>query len=134
MTPESYRIALEGFRVDADIGFHDFEVGAPQPLCVTIEIWLDPGTLPVDDKVAEAWDYDFLRIEIAAMVAGRRYNLQETLAAEIFALVAARPGVLDLRVTTSKPDVYPDCDGVGVELASFAGGRAHGPTLARTKA
>ena len=37
----SARILLESLEVQADIGFHDFEVGAPQRLLVTVEIWLD---------------------------------------------------------------------------------------------
>ena len=61
-----------------------------------------------------------LRSEIGALVAGRRYNLQEILAREVYDLIAARRGVTALRVSTRKPDIYPDCAGVGVELSSFA--------------
>ena len=53
------------------------------------------------------------------MAQARRFNLQETLAREIYALIAARAGVVNLRVSTRKPDIYEDCSGVGVELASF---------------
>jgi dihydroneopterin aldolase len=105
--------------VDADIGFHDFEVGTPQRLAVTVEVWLEPAAFPDSDDAAEAWDYDFLRQDVAGLVAARRYNLQETLARAIYELVAARRGVAALRVSTRKPDIYPDCAGVGVELASF---------------
>jgi dihydroneopterin aldolase len=35
--------------------------------------------------------------------------------------LAAMRGVRALRVTTSKPDIYPDAKGVGVEFASFKG-------------
>jgi dihydroneopterin aldolase len=52
-------------------------------------------------------------------VEGRRFNLQETVAHAIYDLVAARAGVVGLRVSTRKPDVYPDCEAVGVELSSF---------------
>jgi dihydroneopterin aldolase len=38
---------------------------------------------------------------------------------EIYDLVAARRGVTALRVAARKPDIYHDCAGVGVELASF---------------
>ena len=37
----SARIVLESLEVQADIGFHDFEIGSPQRLLVTVEIWLD---------------------------------------------------------------------------------------------
>jgi dihydroneopterin aldolase len=119
LRPKTHKIVLEDFIVSADIGFHEFEVGAPQRLAVTVEVWLDEASFPHADDAEEAWDYDFLRGDIAALVSARRYNLQETLARAIYELVAARRGVTALRISTRKPDIYPDCAGVGVELASF---------------
>ncbi|HEY0115007.1 MAG TPA: dihydroneopterin aldolase, partial [Allosphingosinicella sp.] len=72
------------------------------------------------DEIELAWNYDYLHQEIRALAAARRFNLQETLARGIYDLVAARRGVIGLRVATRKPDVYADCAGVGVELSSFA--------------
>lgn len=117
----SQRILLESLEVRADIGFHDFEVGSPQRLIVTVEIWLDDAAPPVDDDPKRAWNYDFLRSEIEEIAASRRFNLQETLAHLVFDRLAAFRGVRALRVRTSKPDVYPDARGVGVEIASFTG-------------
>ena len=117
----SSRIVLDSLAVAADIGFHDFEVGTPQRLLVTVEIWLDRHDCPQEDDPAEAWNYDFLRAEVEEVAASRRFNLQETLAHEIFARIAAFHGVRDVRITTSKPDIYPDARGVGVEIASFSG-------------
>ena len=119
LLPKTRRILLRDFAVPVDIGFHDFEVGNPQRIFVTVEIWLDEASFASEDVVAAAWDYDFLRTEILRLVEGRRYNLQETLVREIYTLVAARAGVTGLRIATSKPDVYPDCAAVGVELSSF---------------
>ena len=119
LAPKTRKIVLDDFMVPADIGFHDFEVGSPQRLSVTVEVWLDADAFPETDEAADAWDYDFLRREIAALVSARRFNLQETLARAIYDLIAARRGVTALRVATRKPDIYPDCAGVGVELASF---------------
>jgi dihydroneopterin aldolase len=107
--------------VQADIGFHEFEVGAPQRLLVSIEIWLDDATLPADDDPERAWNYDFLRTEVEEIASSRRFNLQETLAHAVFERLAAFRGVRALRVRTSKPDIYPEAHGVGVEVASFRG-------------
>ena len=117
----SARILLESLAVQADIGFHEFEVGIPQRLLVSVEIWLDDLSVPPDDDPAGAWNYDFLRTEVAEIAASRRYNLQETLAHAIFDRVSALRGIRALRIRLSKPDVYPDAHGVGVEIASFAG-------------
>jgi dihydroneopterin aldolase len=118
LTPRTRRIFLRDFALPIDIGFHEFEIGTPQRIFVTIEVWLDEASFAAEDVVAAAWDYDFLRSEVLRLVDGRRFNLQETLAREIYTLVAARAGVTALRVSTHKPDVYPDA-AVGVELASF---------------
>jgi 7,8-dihydroneopterin aldolase/epimerase/oxygenase len=117
----SARILLESLEVRADIGFHDFEVGTPQRLIVSVEIWLEDVSLPEGDDPSRAWNYDFLRTEVEEIAAARRYNLQETLAHAIFDRIAAFRGVKALRVRTSKPDVYPEAHGVGVEIASFSG-------------
>jgi dihydroneopterin aldolase len=119
LRPMTRKIVLEDYRLDLDIGFHEFEIGNPQRLLVTVEVWVDERSFSAGDEAGSAWDYDFLRTEIGTLVAGRRFNLQETLVREIYDVVAARRGVTALRVSTRKPDIYADCAGVGVELASF---------------
>lgn len=118
LKPTRFRIFLQDFDLPVDIGFHAHEVGAPQRLLVSVDVWVNAESFAAEDTVAAAWNYDFLRAEIIRMTEGRRFNLQETLAREIYELVAARKGVTALRVTTRKPDVYPDCAGVGVEISS----------------
>ena len=117
----SARIILELLEVEADIGFHAFEVGSPQRLLVTVEIWLDDLQPPLEDDPSRAWNYDFLRTEVQEIASSRRWNLQETLAHAIFERIAAFRGTRALRLRMSKPDVYPEAHGVGVEIASFSG-------------
>lgn len=119
LAPKTRKIVIEDYALDVDIGFHDFEIGNPQRLLVTIEIWVDAASFPGDDSPDGAWNYDLLHRAVAELVAKRRFNLQETVAYQIYDLVAARKGVLALRVATRKPDIYSDCVAVGVDLASF---------------
>lgn len=119
LRPKTRKIVLEDYQLQLDIGFHEFEIGNPQRLLLTVEVWVDEQSFSSEDASDSAWNYDFLRTEVATLIEGRRFNLQETLVREIYALVAARRGVTALRVSTRKPDIYPDCAGVGVELASF---------------
>lgn len=119
LVPKTRKIVIQDYALNVDIGFHDFEIGNPQRLLVTIEIWVDAVSFPRDDSADHAWNYDVLYRAVAELVATRRYNLQETVAHRIYDLVAARKGVVALRVATRKPDIYPDCLGVGVDLASF---------------
>ena len=119
LSPVTRKISLEGLALSVDIGFHDFEIGTPQRLLVSCEIWVDESSFPTSDSAAEAWNYDVLHRDISRLAGSRRFNLQETIAREIYDLIAARKGVTALRVSTRKPDIYPDCAGVGVDLASF---------------
>jgi dihydroneopterin aldolase len=119
LAPRTRKIFLQDFDLEVDIGFHDFEVGAPQRLRVNIEVWVEPVFFPTCDTAEAAWNYDFLRTTVRDLVATRRFNLQETICREIYDLVAARQGVTALRVSTRKLDIYPDCAAVGVELSSF---------------
>jgi len=43
----SARILIEALEVQADIGFHDFEIGVPQRLLISVEVWLDTPDLPL---------------------------------------------------------------------------------------
>lgn len=121
LRPRSARIFLDSLEVMADIGFHDFEVGVPQRLLVSVEIWLDHIPSADCDDPSFAWDYDFLREQVQELATARRYNLQESLVHAIYDRVAAMRGVQALRVISSKPDIYREARAVGVELASFSG-------------
>ena len=117
------RILLDSLEVMTDIGFHDFEVGVPQRLLITVELWLDHHDVPADDDPAAAWNYDMVRSEIIRIASEGRYNLQETLVHAIFDRLAAARGVASLRIKSMKPDVYGDAAGVGVEIMSYDGER-----------
>lgn len=115
------RILLEDFRIAVSIGIHDFERDAPQMVIVNVmlelaEDWRDPG-----DKIEHALDYDFLRQGIAALAKDRHFNLQETLCQEILDFCLKRPGLKRVKVSTRKPDVYPDCKSIGFEIEAELG-------------
>lgn len=115
------RILIDSLEVMADIGFHDYEIGTPQRLLISVELWNDELLPPVDDDPDRAWDYDVIVQQVRGLSTERRYNLQETLVHAIFERLAGLHGVAALRVTSVKPDVYPDARGVGVEISSFEG-------------
>jgi dihydroneopterin aldolase len=73
-------------------------------------------TTPARDHIDEVVDYDFVREVVAARIASGHIELQETLCDDIAERLLAHPGVRAVRVQTSKPDVYPDCEAVGVEV------------------
>lgn len=111
-------IYLRDYALTCSIGIHDFERAAPQRILVNIELFLRPHT-PEADEIDRVLDYDFLRRRIAAFAMGKHFNLQETLLDGIMAICLEPPVVLGARVRTEKPDVYPDCDAVGLEAMKF---------------
>ena len=121
LRPRSASILLDALEVQADIGFHEYEIGKPQRLLVTVEVWLDQIPAADTDDPSSAWDYDFVREQVENTAKSRRFNLQETLAHAIYQQVAALHGVRALRVATVKPDTYRDARGVGFELRSYRG-------------
>jgi dihydroneopterin aldolase len=73
-------------------------------------------TQPSNDQLDEVVDYDFVRQVVHQRVAQGHIGLQETLCDDIMAALMAHPGVQAAQVSTRKPDVYPDCEAVGVEI------------------
>lgn len=111
-------IHLRNYALKCSIGIHDFEKLAPQRVLVNIELFLRPHK-PAADEIEHVLDYDFLRRRIVAFAEGRHFNLQETLLDGIMAICLEPSVVLGARVRTEKPDVYPDCEGVGLEAIRF---------------
>ena len=111
------RLFLTGMEVNARIGIHDFEQTAPQRVVIDVDLYVSlEGSTPKDDRIDEVVDYDFIRAVIHERVARGHIGLQETLCDDILTRLLQHTGVLAARVSTRKPDVYPDCDAVGVEV------------------
>ena len=111
------RLFLRNYEVWVNIGVHDFEKKAEQRIVINIDLYvpLDVST-PTQDDLDEVVDYDFIRSTIAKRISRGHIHLQETLCDEMAAVLLAHPKVRAVRVSTEKPDVYPDCDAVGVEV------------------
>ena len=104
---------FRGLALKASIGFLAKEKAAPQTVMIDLEYDCrdkDGAT----DEIGSVLNYDEVRAEVAAIVARRHFNLQETLCREILASLIARPGVLRAKVSISKPEIYADVDAVGV--------------------
>jgi len=112
---ETRRIFLRDLRVMADIGIHDFEKPAPQPLLINVDLWVQVPHAALADDIANVLDYDSVRVGVVTLVKSRRFNLQETLVHAILDLCLTRPQVLMARVSSAKTDVYPDCAAAGYE-------------------
>jgi len=111
------RLFLRNYEVRINIGVHDFEKKGEQRVVINVELFVPLAlSTPVEDKLREVVDYDFMRSTIAQRVERGHIHLQETLCDDVAAALLAHPQVRAVVVSTAKPDVYPDCDAVGVEV------------------
>jgi dihydroneopterin aldolase len=111
------RLFLRNYEVMINIGVHDFEKRAEQRVLINVDLYIPlEQSTPKADQLSEVVDYDFMRETIARRVSKGHVHLQETLCDDVVKAMLAHPRVRAARVSTMKPDVYPDCEGVGVEV------------------
>jgi dihydroneopterin aldolase len=111
------RLFLRNYDIWINIGVHDFEKRGEQRVSINVDLYVPLAlSTPNADELDEVVDYDFIRRTIAERVARGHIHLQETLADDVLKLMLAHPKVRAARVSTEKPDVYPDCDAVGCEV------------------
>jgi dihydroneopterin aldolase len=111
------RLFLRNYEVMINIGVHDFEKKGEQRVFVNVDLYIPLSvSTPTADQLEEVVDYDFMRETIARRMAEGHVHLQETLCDDVARAMLAHPKVRAVCVSTMKPDVYPDCDGVGVEV------------------
>ena len=111
------RLFLRDYEVWINIGVHDFEKKGEQRVLINVDLYVPLAlSTPKADKLEEVLDYDFIRRSVTERVVRGHIHLQETLADDLLALMLDHPQVRAARVSTAKPDVYPDCDAVGVEV------------------
>ena len=111
------RVYLRNYELNADIGIHDFELKAQQRIVVNVDLFIPlQEDIAEHDMIHEVVDYDFMRGKISEIVKKGHINLQETLCDDIARAMLTHPHVRAVRVSTEKPDVYADCDAVGIEV------------------
>ncbi len=113
------RFILEGLECMCCIGIYDHERDAPQRVLIDAELLLSPVSEPMSDDIDDSLNYDVIRETIVKIVASRHFDLQETLARELFDALRMLDGVIGLRVLTAKPDAYPDCKQIAYQLSDL---------------
>jgi dihydroneopterin aldolase len=122
------RLFLRDYEVWINIGVHDFEKKGEQRVLINVDLYVPLAlSTPSHDRLSEVLDYDFIRRTIAQRVAQGHVHLQETLVDDVLRAMLAHPNVRAARVSTEKPDVYPDCEAVGVEVFAVKDAPAANP-------
>ncbi len=116
------RLFIRDHEVQVHIGAHDFEKETTQRVIFNVELFVPYEASTSDqDRLGDVVDYDFVRHVIAQRVQQGHIELQETLCDDVVGILMAHPQVRAVKLSTNKPDVYPDCAGVGVEVFRMKG-------------
>ena len=111
------KIFLKNYVLPISIGVHDFEKQAPQRIVINVELYvLLSDTISTKDNINEVLDYDFIRSTLKRIVSLGHIELQETLCDTFMTELMKNHLVRAARVSSEKPDVYPDCEAVGIEI------------------
>lgn len=103
---------LENIEVHVRCGLHAFEYEKPNRLRVSV--W-QYGRL----KDGEFIDYDLVRNAVLAWQSQPHVELLETLLQNVMDTAFANPLVLACKARIIKPDIFPETQGAGVEMARF---------------
>ncbi|WP_419808516.1 dihydroneopterin aldolase [Sphingomonas sp.] len=109
-----YTIHLDDLDIAMRLGIHPHEA-APQRVRLSVAMIVGYAAAPSADRIDEVLDYDFVREGIHALATGEGFALQETLVDAVAALCLRDPRVREVRVRSTKLDVYPDAS-VGCEV------------------
>jgi dihydroneopterin aldolase len=103
-------LSLTGLRFSASLGILTHEIGKPQPIQVDAEINMgSQPLLPSDDAINQVLDYRKVRQIIIDECTERHINLLESLIGKVSNRLMQLPGVLGVRVTIAKLEIFDDC-------------------------
>lgn len=109
------KIFLRDYETKMIIGAHEFEKHESQRVVISIELYLHlEHTISDNDSIVDVFDYDYM-VQSISDLTSKPVILQETLCDGIVKKMLDHPLVCAARVSTEKPDIYPNCKGVGVE-------------------
>ncbi len=111
------RLFLRNYEVMMKIGAYESEKEGEQRVIFNVDLFVSlNASTPLADKLGEVVDYNLMRNTIGQRVARGHVHLQETLCDDVAQAMLDHPQVRAVRVSTEKPDAYPDCESVGVEV------------------
>lgn len=119
MSQPTRRFFITAIEALCSIGIYDHERANKQRVIIDIEVVLDPTSEPTQDAILDGLDYDMIRDGVLALTSERHYDLQETLARAIFDKMLSLPTVIEVKVRTSKPDIYEDCQEAAYQLSNI---------------
>lgn len=111
------RIIVQAHVVDAFIGVHDFERLERQRVRFDVEVDTVDGYANIVRSAGAYVSYaDIVEFIDERAAGGEHIELVETWADDVAAFVLTNELAAAVRVTVTKPDIFPGADGVGVSI------------------
>ena len=109
-------VHIRGLRAEAVIGVYDWERDIRQELVLDRELASDNRAAAATDSIEDAVDYAAISQRVLAYVQNSEFQLIETLAEHLAALVLSEFSVSWLRLRLDKPGAVAEAESVGVEI------------------
>ncbi len=109
-------VFLRDLRVETIIGIFEWERTTRQVVNIDLEMAADIARAAASDSIDDALDYKSISKRLIDFVSASSYQLVETLAEEIAAIVRGEFGVSWVKVTVSKPGAIRGARDVGVVI------------------
>lgn len=109
-------IFLKDLRIQTIVGVWEWERRLPQVVSIDLEMAADVGRAAAVDRLEATLDYKALTNRIRAFVEESRFQLIETMAERVAAIIREEFGVPWVRVTVHKPFAIRDSRDVGVSI------------------
>ena len=108
------RVFVHDLVLDVEIGVHTHEKGVTQRVRFSVDVDVIPVSVPLDDDIGRAFNYDTIIKGIKDIVSRGHINLVETLAEKVARHCLAHPRASSVKVMIEKLDKEPGA--VGVEI------------------
>ena len=107
-------VFITGLRADTVIGVYDWERRIRQTVVLDLELASDNRRAAASDGIGDALDYAAISARLLSFIEESEFQLIETLAEQVAALVLAEFAVPWLRLRLAKPGAVAEARDVGV--------------------
>lgn len=109
-------VYIRDLRIDTFIGIYDWEQQLRQTLSIDLEMATDVAATAAADDIAITLDYKAISDRLLAMIENQHFELLESLAEQIAAVLLDEFQVRWLRLRLGKPGAVPAAADVGVVI------------------
>jgi dihydroneopterin aldolase len=109
-------LQLRNYTVEMELGVLAEEQGVTQRIRFDVDLYLSGANAPSEDEIDQVLDYDFIKGQVDDAVGGSRFNLLESLVADLLDSYIYPPEVLAASVTATKLDIYGGSAEIGCRM------------------